>query len=406
MGVGLGVTGYLNFVTTKGAELLGITQQQLHSAEHYINLQDFLFISDKKVGFEQLMSTLQETGDNSTLVKLRSGEFVWAEVVQASALIINMIERSEAAVKRNGLKYTSIEISTDSMKSLLNDEKLSPEADAEFAGLYIGNSGYSHNSMTIDIRELEGFTAVKRVDTGLGLGNDDDTEDENDEILFSSEKNRKRHDSISSNADAYDQQIKVEFEGMSMFREVNAEEADTNDGIYRANRSHSDTQSSTHTSDTTTTDSANSSDSNRINVFRTTPMNCFDHVRIKDDNSVLSGTADTEYWSGSGSDDSNKLGGTDRDGSAQHTDTEEEMNFEDVFEEYEKDPINFSDSLKRIRISSQNGVSISLQQGRSQSPESEFSKRIQRPLKNRQTEPLMSGIDDKEDDGGWFIGSI
>ena len=47
--------------------------------------------------------------------------------------------------------------------------------------------------------------------------------------------------------------------------------------------------------------------------------------------------------------------------------------------------------------SSQNGVSISLQQGRSQSPESEFSKRIQRPLKNRQTEPLMSGIDDKED---------
>lgn len=415
IGIGVGVIGGLNYVTRRGAELLGIIQLQQCSTEDYVNLQDFLFLSIEKIQFKELMSTLQETGDNSTLLKLRSGEFVWAEVIQTPALMIDTLEKFESALRGNGLKPTSKELSIATLNSLLHDQKLTTEAVFELTSVYVGDSG-CNNGMIMAICELEGFTEFKRVDTGLGLS-DDDTVD--DEELLCSEKNRRRHDSISSNADAYDEHEKVEFEGMSMYQEIDNTEdegVETNNGVYRVDRRHSDAQSSTHTntSDTTNTDSAttdsaySSNDGKSINNFRTTPMNCFEHVATKDDSGSRCGTADTEYWSGSGSDDSNKLSGT------QYTDTEEEMNFEDVFEEYEEDPVkNVSNSLKRIRISPVNGDNISIQCPKAllQSPKlpvSEVSGRVQRSLLDRRTEPVLTVTEEKEegDDEGWFVGSI
>ena len=141
-------------------------------------------------------------------------------------------------------------------------------------------------------------------------------------------------------------------------------------------------------------------------------MNRLEYVHCKDNGSSRSGT---EYWSGSGSSDSNSnKSSSDRNGlTLEHTDTEEEMNFEDVFEGYEKeDPINsVSDSLKHVGISPTfcSDFPTSCEDGKLHSPKLQarnFSRR--NPPTNRKTEPYFSATTDEldADDGGWFVGSI
>lgn len=401
IGLGLGVTGKLSYLTKRGIELLGISQLELNNTEGYINLEDYVFQNDERKYFKQLMSTLQESGDNSTLIKLRSSQFVWADIVDAPTLLTETIYNTEDVWNSRRMKPITEEIADEAMNNLLNDKR--------FKAIDTASS-----SMVIHRCEVDSFMMVRRIDTGLGLSDDDDDEmDMDDDELLANEKNRKAYNSFSSNADAYDEEGVVEFEGMSMYRDKNIEETENN--CSRPRGSCSDAQSSTsHTTDTTTTDSANSSESNNSNInYRTTPMNRLEYAHSKDNGSSRSGTADTEYWSGSSDSNSNKSS-SDRNGLAlEHTDTEEEMNFEDVFEEYEKeDPVNdVSDSLKHVGISRtfSPDVPTGCEDGKLHSPKlqaRDFSRR--NPPTNRQTEPFLSATTDEldADDGDWFLGSI
>ena len=217
IGLGLGVTGKLSYLTKRGIELLGISQLELNNTEGYINLEDYVFQNDERKYFEQLMSTLQESGDNSTLIKLRSSQFVWAEIVDAPTLLTETIYNTEDVWNSRRMKPITEEIADEAMNNLLNDKR--------FKAIDTASS-----SMVIHRCEVDSFMMVRRIDTGLGLSDDDDDDDEmdmDDDELLASEKNRKAYNSFSSNADAYDEEGVVEFEGMSMYRDKNIEETET-----------------------------------------------------------------------------------------------------------------------------------------------------------------------------------
>lgn len=337
IGVGLGLLGTVSYLTTRGQQLLGISSM-LRDECSELMIENYLCVDRERKALQGMLEDLDKTSNSSTLLKVRSKEFIWAEIIEAPLVLIK------------------------AMSSFRGRTRAISSADLEFM---LESENQPTNDSNNDNNNTKGLFdfVVKRVDTD---------------------------DEMDRSRNGYDNHEGTYFEDQSRPRELSTDTHTTTDSCH-----YNDTSSN----------SKYTEDSSRF--FVPYPQMVPDTVfsRMKQGRGGLKGSDgggtssttenETDYVSGDSSENQQS----------------EEMNFDDVFEEY-SDPIDsISTAMKHnfrlSRVVPGADVPLSIHdpsKGIISAPVHAMSKRS--PVIDRRSDPCLFLSTTPGEDGGWFVGSI
>ena len=117
VGIGYDTSGHLQYLTRKGFELLALPSSSAHHGDvglRMINIFHHLFRENERTASLEIMGDEDVHVYDSSLLRLRQNNFIWVEVVHASALFVSTYK-----ALTDKQKALTQEISFESLRALL-----------------------------------------------------------------------------------------------------------------------------------------------------------------------------------------------------------------------------------------------------------------------------------------------